>query len=122
MANCNKGFTVLEVVIALLIAGIGVFALMDIFNKGYFGVREIEDYSLALSFSQEKMEQVVDAPSFAGITSEARAPVSGFSNFEREVIVTDPLADLKQVQVRTYWAVPNGENDVSLTTYFSKSS
>ena len=54
MKSC-KGFTILEVLVATLLAGVGMFALMEAFNRGYFGIGQVEDYSLALSLSQEKM-------------------------------------------------------------------
>ncbi len=106
----------LEVILATAIAGIAIFALMEAFNRSYFGAGQVEDYTLALSLSQERMEQIRDTP-YASVTSSARSPVTGFSEFERQVIVTTPQTDLKQVEVRTYWNVRNGENNVSLTTY-----
>jgi len=112
----SGGFTVLEVLIATVIAGVSIFAIMEAFNRGFFGVGQVEDYSLALSLSQEKMEEIRGL-SFNAVSSLARAQVSGFSNFEQEMIATSVHADLKEVVVRTFWSVPNGENNVSLTTY-----
>ena len=106
----------MEVLVATLIVGLGIFALMEAFNRGYFGSGQVQDYSLALSLSQGKMEEIRDL-SFNAVTSSGRASVSGFSDFDQEVNVTNVHADLKQVVVRTYWRVPNGENSVTLTTY-----
>lgn len=117
----QKGFTILEVLIAVLLAGVGIFAIMEAFNRGYFGVGEVEDYTLALSLAQEKMEEI-QGTAFASISNEVKAPVSGFSDFQREVAVTTPHTDLKQVQVIAYWSIPNGENNVSLQTYVVNSS
>ena len=114
--RAQNGFTILEVLIATLLVGVGIFALMEAFNRGYFGRGEVEDYSLALSLVQEKMEDIQDS-SFGTVSSSARAIISGFPDFERKVDVASVHADLKQVVVTTYWAVPNGENSVTLTTY-----
>lgn len=117
----RSGFTILEVLIASLIVGLSIFAIMEAFNRGYFGVGEVDDYSLALSLTQERLEELQDS-SFASITSSPRSPVPDFTSFEREVAVTSVHADLKQVDATTYWQVPNGENSVHLTSYIANSS
>lgn len=112
----RKGFTIIEVLVATVIIGLGIFALMEAFNRGYLGSGQAEDYSLALSLAQEQMEEIRDL-SFKAVNNSARGPVNGFPEFDREVSVTSVHADLKQVVVRTYWDVPNGENSVTLTAY-----
>lgn len=111
-----KGFTILEVLISTLIVGVGMFALMEAFNRGYLASGQAEDYVLALSLSQERMEDLASL-SFGAVSSAAKTPVNGFPEFDQDVSVTSVHADLKEVAVRTYWDVPNGENSVSLTTY-----
>ncbi len=51
------GFSILEVLIASLIIGISIFAIMEAFNRGFFAAGEVEDYSIALSLAQEKLEE-----------------------------------------------------------------
>ena len=111
-----KGFTILEVLIATVIAGVSIFAIMEAFNRGFFGVGQVEDYSLALSLSQEKMEEIRDM-SFSTIGNVVRTTVTGFPDFDQQVDVTTVLTNLKQVIVQTFWQVPKGENNVTLTTY-----
>ena len=112
----KKGFTILEVLIATLLVGLGMFAIMEAFNRGYLGVGQVEDYSLALSLTQERIEQIRDT-AYASVSSAAKAVVSGFPDFQQAVTVTTPKTNLKQVVVTTYWNVPNGENNVALTSY-----
>ena len=112
----SRGFSLLEVLIATLLVGVGIFAIMEAFNRGYLGVGEAEDYSMAVSLAEEKMEELRDQ-TFANVISSAKAAVTGFSSFQREVIVTNVNSQLKKVEVKTYWAVPNGEKNVNLTTY-----
>ncbi len=113
----DTGFTLLEVLVATLLVGVGIFALVEAFNRGYLGAGQAEDYSVALSLSEEKMEELRVLP-FASLTNSSKAPVSGFTSFQREVVVTTPASPtLKQIVVKTYWDVPGGENNVSLTSY-----
>src|SRR3989338_6808165 len=106
--RAGRGFTILEVLVATVLVGTSIFAIMEAFNRGIFGVGEVEDYSLAISLAQEKMEEIQDT-AFASVADEAKAVVSGFSDFQRQVTISIPHADLKQVTVTTYWNVPNGE-------------
>ncbi len=115
----KSGFTILEVLITSVIVGISMFAIMEAFNRGYLGIGEAGDYAAALSLAQEKMEMIQDA-SFASVANEAKAVVSGFSDFQRKVDVDpngSPHADLKDILVTTYWSVLAYENSITLRTY-----
>ena len=116
----KRGFTILEVLIASILVGGSMFAITEAFNRGVFGLGEVEDYSLALTLTQEKLEEIKNS-SFDSVSSETKGTVSGFSDFNREVNITNVDSDLKQVVVITYWNVPNGEKNVNLTTYIARS-
>ena len=113
----QSGFTILEVLIASLLVGVGIFSMMETFNRGYFGLGEVERYSLALSLTQEKMEELKDT-SFGSITNVSKAALdSPYNTFSQEVQVDNPAATtIKTITVITYWTVPNGETNISLAT------
>jgi Tfp pilus assembly protein PilV len=112
----RRGFTILEVLISALLVGLGMFAIMETFNRGYFGLGDVEDFSLAVSLTQERVEQI-KGTAFASVATAARADVAGYTDFEQAVTVTATSANLKRVVVTTYWQVPNGEKNTTLTTY-----
>ncbi len=117
----KHGFTILEVLTATLLVGFGIFAIMEAFNRGMFGSGDVEKHTLALSLTQEKMEEIKDL-AFASVAGSARAALAGYTTFDQQVVVATPAgspasADLKQITVTTFWQVPGGENQVSLTTY-----
>ncbi len=118
----KRGFTILEVLITTLIVGISIFALMEAMNRGVFGQSDVENYSLALSLTQRKLEEIKDS-SFASVASSGRSLVFDITGttllttFEQQVTVTSVPAYLKKVDVTTYWTVPNGETSVTLSTY-----
>ncbi len=116
LTKSRKGFTLLEVLVATVLVGIGIFAIMEGFNRGYLGVGEAEDYSVALSLSEQKMEELRDL-SYADIVAAPKAAVPGFPNFQQEVIVVISVNNLKHILVNTYWTVPNGEKHISLQVY-----
>jgi len=127
--NRKLGFTILEVLITTLIVGISIFALMEAMNRSIFASGDVENYSLALSLTQRKLEEIKDS-SFAGVADSARAAILDITGttllttFDQEVVVCqpdcaspDPASLLKLVTVTTYWTVPKGESSISLSTY-----
>ncbi len=118
----QSGFTILEVLIASVLVGVGIFALMEAFNRGFSGAAETENYSLALSLTQEKLEELKDS-TFASLASSAKAALaSPYNKFQQQATVTSVHADLKQVVVTTYWNVPGSETSVNLTTHMVNTS
>lgn len=116
--NC-RGFTLMEVILALgLLAG-GVCATTVIFSKGMYAQTDSENVTQATALAHEKLEQLRGGP-FAAIVNEPKTAVTGWPGFSRQVVVTQPSgtnAQLKQVVVTVYWNSNGGEVSTSLTTY-----
>lgn len=103
---------------ATVLITFGFVALSGAFSTGLFASGNNESLLLATHLAQEKMEETRNQ-SYAALASEARSAVSGFSPFEREVVVSTPLTDLKQVSVNVYWFNKDDELSTSLVTYVS---
>ncbi len=115
----KSGFTLLEVLIALLVFTSGVIVMMGLFSRGLVSAADAEDTTIAMNLAQRRMEEIKNLD-FTGIVSEAKAPVSGFPGFQREVAVTAPETDLKQVTVTVSWTFKDDEISVPLVTYISR--
>ena len=119
MPRNNRGVTLLEVMLAIVLIASSFSVLLGLFAKGTFvGGVEIETTSVSANLAQEKMEELKNK-SFASIANEARAAVSGFSSYEREVAVSTVVTNLKQVTVNVYKAVQGGDVTTTLVTYIS---
>jgi prepilin-type N-terminal cleavage/methylation domain-containing protein len=120
MVNRSKrGFTLVEVMIAILLLVGGIAAATFVMGRGMFATTDTENVQQALALAQEKMESI-RGTAFASIASESKAAVSGWSGFSREVTVSQPTgtnSDFKQVVVTVYWNTVDGELSTSLTTY-----
>jgi prepilin-type N-terminal cleavage/methylation domain-containing protein len=114
----RKGFTLLEVLLAVVLMVGGFMALSQAVVTGLFISGENEQEIVAANLAQERMEDIRNR-TYALVTYEARAPVAGFTSFEREVVFTTPLANLKQVSVNVYWHSKSDELSFSLVTYVS---
>ena len=111
-----KGFTLLEVLLTLLLVVSGFTALSYAISTGLFVSGASETSLIATELAHEKMEQIQNT-SYGSIANESRTAVSGFPSFEREVTVSTPLANLKQVTVNVYWFNKDDELKVDLVTY-----
>ncbi len=114
----ENGFTLLEILLTLLLLGVGMVSLVSaitlILTSG--GINESE--LIATNLAQEKIETLKNT-SYSGIANEAKAAVSGFSSFEREVAVTTPVTSLQQITVTVYWNHKTTELSKNLVTYRS---
>lgn len=113
-----KGFTLLEVLLTLLLFTAGFVTLSLAVSQGLFVSGDSEASLVATSLAREKMEEI-RGRSYSNIVNETKAPVSGFSPYRREVVVSTPMTNLKQVTVKVYWFNKDDELSVSLVTYVS---
>lgn len=112
------GFTLLEILLTIILMVVGFSFLSQAASQGFFVGTENENVFVASRLAQEKLEMLRNT-SYAGVANETKAAVSGFSAFQREVVVTTPQTNLKQVTVSVYWYSKANELNVSLVTYVS---
>jgi prepilin-type N-terminal cleavage/methylation domain-containing protein len=115
---CNGGFTLFEVLLALILLTVATLALSDAFSNGFFVAASSENDLVALNLAKEKIESLRNM-AYSGIANESKAAVSGFSAYQREVVVATPQTNLKQVTVNVYWYNKSAELSVGLVTYVS---
>lgn len=123
--NLNKGFTLLEILLAIIVITVGMVSVLTAFSRGIFVSATASDFQTASALAQGKMEEIKDT-AFASISSEARASVSNFAGFDRAVSVASipggSGSKLKQVAVTIYWETKGGEISQTLTTYIVNKS
>ena len=115
-----KGFTLIEILIALVILAVSIVFIVGLFANALVASVDAENTTIAMNLAQGRMEEIRNLDFDTEIVNEAKAVVSGFAGFQREVAVTEPETDLKQVTVTVYWAYKDDELTVPLVTYISK--
>lgn len=118
ITQINGGFTLIELLIVIVLFSAGAVTLLEIFSVGLSGGGENENTLISTALAQDKMELIRNT-SYGSIGAEAKAPVTGYPFFQREVLVTTPQANLKQITVNVFWAERSGEMKISLVTYAS---
>ena len=114
----KRGFTLLELLLTLLLITSSFVALSAAVSSGLFASADNESILVATRLTQEKMEELKNKR-YASVAAEAKAAVTGFSAFQRDVTVSVPQSDLKQVTVTVYWTMKGDELSTNLVTYVS---
>ena len=117
----RRGFTILEMMLALMLFAIGTSIVMDLLHRGQAGASDGENVLVATHLAQQRLEEL-GATAYSSLANESKASISnpsGFSQFSRDVTVTTPYTNLKQIVVTVYWNAPGGETNVTLQTYRS---
>jgi len=115
-----RGFTLLEVLIALILFVLGVVVIVGLFSTGLVNSLDAEKITIAMDLAQRRIEEIRNLDFDTEIGNEAKANVDGFPGFQRQVAVTEPETDLKKVTVTVYWMFKAEEISISLETYISK--
>lgn len=118
MERREKGFTLLEVLLTIILIAVGFTALLQAFSIGLFSGAENENELIAMTLAQEKMEDLRNR-TYVSIVSEARAAVTGYPSFERQVVVTTPQTGLALITTTVFWASKGSDLSVVLVTYIS---
>ena len=122
----NKGFTLIEVIIALAILGIGLTVIIQLFSGGLRLAKISEEYTRAMSLGRMKMEEITYQPKIEEGTSEGEfddtfhwqvqikktdlLPVEKDSDFK-------PPVELFQVRVNILWKSGSKEKSATLESY-----
>jgi prepilin-type N-terminal cleavage/methylation domain-containing protein len=124
----QAGFTLMEVIVIIVIVSVFMSAIaLPLLNS----VRESavpEIASIAYFLALEKLEELA-AQTTGSITAESKDAVSGYADYEREVVVEDVNCDdlstsqagsgCRKVTVTVYHVkIPNGVSLVSLRTAY----
>ena len=115
----NKGFTLIEVLIAILILSVGLLGMASLTVAIINGNKFSNNLSTATTLAQDKMEDIRRA-GYANAASETKATMSSpYSDYKRGVTVTadSPATDMKTVIVKAYWGGASKEDhNVELKT------
>ena len=119
MSQNNKGFTLIEVLVAMVILSIGLLGTAALITGIIRGNQVSNRMTAATTLAQDKMENIKSV-SYSDAESEPRAFLpSPYEQYERQVFVKNnyPDNDMKTVTVTVYWG--SGKS-VSLQTILSR--
>ena len=113
-----QGFTLLEVIVALAILGLGFALAMELLAAGVRSAKASEDYTQAVLLARQKMAEVTASRNFMDVSNAGE-----FGGGFRWVSEVQPLEQpeelpgrLLSVRVRVTWSGRHGEKSVDLQT------
>jgi type IV pilus assembly protein PilV len=128
-----KGFTIIEILIAIFILVVGILGVLSAFPLGTKFVTFSRMSSVAIQLAQEKMEEII-SQSYDNISSstEDYGKISGFEAYKRvtEVNYYDPEnstitttnTGIKKIKITVFWHSPLwvSERSINLITLFTR--
>jgi type IV pilus assembly protein PilV len=133
----NKGFTIVEVMIAMAIFSIGYLAYSGLQIAATKANTKARWLTLAVTCGTDRIEQLLELPYMHadlaagthtlahdadGIDNDSDGRIdepgeSGSLNFTWTVTDNAPLADVKTININIIWSNPYGQNSMNLEYY-----
>ena len=121
------GFTLIEVVIALAILGIGLTVILELFSGGLRLARTSEEYTKAMNFAYMKMEEITSQQKIEEGSDEGKCDDETF-RWQVKIKKTDllpiekdsdfkPPVELFHVIVNIIWQSGSKERSASIESY-----
>jgi len=124
MLKSEKGIGLIELIVALLIFGVGISAAMRMLPESNTATTRARNLTMATNLAQQKIEQLMGAPFndadlASGAHNDPDNPLE--VHFTRSWAVTDnvPLADMKEITVTVTYESGHKDNAVTLRTYLT---
>jgi len=111
----HKGFSLLELMVAVVILAIAIFGIFHAYSTGFMGMADARDRTVATNYAREEMENVKNNSSWRDSSSSYS---SEKGKFLINVIITDPNEeDLCNITTTISWDDRNGNpKEVKLDT------
>ncbi|MGQ9647163.1 MAG: type IV pilus modification PilV family protein [Thermodesulfobacteriota bacterium] len=122
----KKGFTLIEVVVAMAILGVGITVVIELFSGSLRLVRTSAEYTRAVNYGRLKLEEITVKPALS--EGAVEGDFDGTYRWQVEVkrrdllpskIETDfkPPVELFQVKVHVFWKSGKAKKSTVLETY-----
>lgn len=121
----GAGFSLLEVMVAVIILGFGLLAIMHLFPIGLKASKISQDTTVASFLAQAKMEELRNTgwnQLSIATTTEPYEDITGYLGFKRVTTVDNvETADpgLKRITVEVFYKPYGAERSVKLVTLFT---
>ena len=118
--NASRGFTLLEVLVALVLLSISLVAIFELFSANLRGIAKSDDYSYAVIMAEAKMRQILDDDTLA-VQTWTESTEDGY---RIDAVVSSTASDrtenlqikLLEIQLTVSWIKDSKERTLNLKT------
>lgn len=118
--NSRKGFTLLEVIIALALLGIAVTVVLQLFSSNMRSISASEDYVYATSKAEARMREVLDDEN---LTEKSWSEITD-DGYRIDVSITNALKErtenlsvnILEIDLTLHWSKGIKERSIALKT------
>ena len=118
--HASGGFTLLEVLVALVLLSISLVAIFELFSANLRGIAKSDDYSHAVILAESKMRQILDDDTLA----EQTWTESTEDGYRIDAVVTSTANDrtenlqikLLEINLTVSWIKDEKERSLNLKT------
>lgn len=105
----KKGFTLIELMVAVIILAIAVLGIFLAFSNTWMGMANARDRTVATNYAREAMEDVKNMD-FEIVTNENLGMAESVgAKFTRVITVNTESDNLKKIDTRVYWTNRQGQ-------------
>lgn len=124
MKRSEKGIGMVEILIAMLIFGIGISAAIRTLPLSNRAASRSRNLTMATNLAQEKIEELMSIPYddgdlTAGDHVDPDNPLDRIFTRTWSVIDNAPVTDMKRIDVTVSYETDNPDNSITLTTYLT---
>ena len=114
----SKGFSLIEVMVAMTFLGIGLLAVAQMVPAGMVGLTQARLRTTAIHDAQVKMDEL-RARDFSELVAGSYTESDSTRNLAWTITVDDPIAGMKRIDMAASWQHVTGTRSVDLNTYVS---
>lgn len=118
----EKGFSLIEIMVAMTFLGIGLLAIAQLIPLGMAGVTEARNRTSAVQTAQRVLDQLrTDGYESAALTAGAYTETDGSYTIQWTVTDNNPIPKMKRVDLFATWGGGAPADTVRLSTYITPS-
>jgi prepilin-type N-terminal cleavage/methylation domain-containing protein len=121
--NCSKGFTYIELAIAMAIIAFVVLAFTQLFLRSSISIKSMEFQTLAYNFAGDKMEEIknenfdgIGGPQWYPNIWETESQTQSGKAFTRNVTISQLEASLKRIDIEVIWTEGGQNRNIQVST------
>ena len=103
----QKGFSLIELMVAVVILALAIFGIFHAYSAGFMGMADARDRTVATNYMREAMEDVKNMD-FEKITTTTKSVINANKKYRIDVNFSIESANLKKISTMVSWDDRNG--------------